>query len=229
MAVSIGTPTTAGLANGSNSTTFSFVSTTDPLYVRVTGFFSGSPTACTYNSVSLTKIAESGLSSGTDDCQIWRLTSPTSGTHNVVLTHTSTVAAGVISAANVTGQDTTTPEGTPATAVSASNGTATGSVSITGAVTGDVTIVGVAVGTGQAVTPSASGGGAAAEEYDINSNNEEGDGFKAADTTTSVSASWSTSASWGLAAIPLKAPSGLPPGLGPDLHMQPDMTMALGW
>src|SRR3954451_6365418 len=131
MAVALGTATTATLANGAASTTFSFISTTSPLYVRVSGWFggTGSPTAVTYNAVGLTKVADSTTGSGGDVAQIWRLTAPTSGTHNVVVTHPSQ-AAGHLGAQNVTGQDATTPEGTAATNKSAGNGTSSGSLAI---------------------------------------------------------------------------------------------------
>src|SRR4051812_18011917 len=141
MAVALGTATTATLANGSASTTFSFISTTSPLYVRVSGWFGGtaSPTGVTYNAVAMTKVADSTTGSGGDVAQIWRLTAPASGTHNVVITHGGTQAAGAAGAVNTTGQDTTTPEGTAATSKSAANGTATGSLAVSGNATGDMT------------------------------------------------------------------------------------------
>src|SRR4051794_33447529 len=205
MAVTVGALTSATLANGSTSTTMSFVSTTDPLYVRLSGWFGGTaePTAVTYNGTALTKVADSAVGSGGDAAQIWRLTAPTSGTHNVVVTHPSQ-AAGHLGAQNVTGQDATTPEGTAATNKSAGNGTSSGSLAISGAATGDLTIVIFANGNAAAVTPSATGGGTLTEEWDTSDNGDRSEAFKVPDAVTAVSTSWTGSTSWAIAALPLK-------------------------
>lgn len=206
MAVAAGTVTAGALNNGSTTTTISFVSTSDPLYCRVGWWGSGnSISSVTYGGTALTRVAQSGNSSGQDECEIWRLLSPAAGTANLVITFSTSVSAGRAVICNVTGQDAGTPEGTPKTAVSAGNGTGTGSQTITGAAAGDLTIVVVANGNGAAITPSATGGGAASEESDAASNGEGMECFKAADATTAVSASWSGATSWAIAAIPLKA------------------------
>jgi hypothetical protein len=209
MAVALGTATTATLANGATTTTFSFISTTGPLYVRVSGWFGGtqSPTGVTYNAVAMTKVADSTTGSGGDVAQIWRLTAPTSGTHNVVVTH-PVQAAGAVGAVNATGQDTTTPEGTAATSKSAATGTSTGSLAVSGNATGDLTIVVMANGAAAAVTPSATGGGTVTEEWDLAANGDESEGFNVPDAATAVSASWTGATSWAMAALPLKTTAG---------------------
>jgi hypothetical protein len=206
MAVAQGTPTTAALANGSNTTTVSFISTSGPLYVEV-AWWTTAISAVTYGGVALTAVGQSGASSGGDRAEVWRLLSPTAGTANVVLTHTGGQAAGSVVISNTTGQDTTTPEGTAKTAISAANGTSTGSQAITGAATGDLTITVVSVGNGAAVTPSATGAGTTTEIFDTASNGESTEAFKATDAVTAVSASWTGSTSWALASVPLKVAS----------------------
>ena len=197
------------MANGSGSTTFSFTSTTDPLYVRVAGWMGGNTVSgVTFNGVSLTKLGSSTLSSGSDEASIWKLAAPASGAHNIVVTISGgTSQAGEIGACNVTGQDGTTPDGTFASAKSAAAGTSTGDVSIAGAATGDLVLACVAVGAATAVTPSDIGGAAAVEEWDLGSNGEESEGFKAADAVTSVKATFASN-TWAIAAIPLKAGAG---------------------
>lgn len=230
MAVTLGTPTTAALANGGTTTTFSFVSDGNPLYVRVSGWLGGTGTisGVTFNGTALTKVADSTLSSGGDLAYIWRLTSPGALTANVVVTATGNgnSQAGIAAAANASGQDGTTPEGTAATSKSAATGTSTGNLTISGAATGDLTIVCVAVGTGTAVTPSKTGGGTQTEEWDTASNGEQSEGNKVPDAVTAVSASWTGSTTWAMAALPLKTTAAAGGGL--PFFMQEENLMVGG-
>src|SRR5512144_2591061 len=114
MAVTLGTVTTANCNNGSTTTTFSFTSTSEPLYVSAGWWGSGNTlNTVTFNGVGLTRVAQSGQSSGQDQAEIWRLLSPSATTANIVLTFSTTINAGACGAANTAGQDTGgTPEGT---------------------------------------------------------------------------------------------------------------------
>jgi hypothetical protein len=210
VAVGTGTVTTAPLANGSTTTTVSFTSTSEPLYVEV-AWWTTAISGITYGGVALTQISAATNATGGDRAEIWRLTSPTAGTANIVASHAAGQASGSIAIYNTTGQDHTTPEGTPGNANGAS-ATTTGSQTVSGAAAGDLVIAAVAIGNGAAITPSASGGGAASELFDAPSNGEGAEGFKAADATTSISASWTGATSFAMAWVVLKASSGpLPP------------------
>jgi hypothetical protein len=204
VAVALGTPTTGALANGSNTTTISFTSTSEPLYVLV-GWWTSAITGITYGGVALTAVAQSGASSGGDRAEIWRLAAPSAGTANLVITHTGGQAGGTAIIANTTGQDASTPHGTAKTAISASNATTTGSQAITGAASGDLTLCVMADGNAAAITPTATGAGTTTEIFDAASNAEGTEAFKATDAVTAVSGSWTGATSWALAAIPLKA------------------------
>lgn len=207
MAVGIGTATSGAVSTVSATTTVSFTSTSQPLYVIVSIWF-GTVTlnTFTYGGTALTRVAQSALSHANDRVEIWRLLSPSAGTANLVLTFSASVGqSGTLVAFNTTGQDTATPEGTAATNTSTVNGTATGSLSISGAASGDLVIVGIADGAGSAITPANTGGTGLTEFLDVAANGEESEAFRVSDACTAVSGSWATSTSWAIAAIPLKA------------------------
>jgi hypothetical protein len=211
VAVGVGTVTQAGLPGGTgSSTTFSFTSTNQPLYVIAPFWVSGAVTlnSVTFGGVALTRIAQSAFSSGNERVEIWRLVNPSASTANIVATFSATSASGTLAVFNTTGQDTATPEGTAATAVSAANGTATGSLAISGAASGDLVIAGIAVGNGAAVTPANTGGTGLTELMDAVNNGEGSEAFRVSDAVTAVSGSWTGSTSWAIAAIPLKASVG---------------------
>jgi hypothetical protein len=203
----IGAATSAGLANGSTSTTFSFVSTNQPLYV-VVSWWNGSSSAITgitFNGVALTRVAQSALSNGSDRAEIWRLLTPAATTANIVVSFGGSQCAGAAVAFNTTGQDTGgTPEGTAATNASSVNGASTGNLSIAPAA-GDATIVVMANGNGAAVTFTFTGGTGGTELYDQANNGDRTGVAKVSDAATVVSVSWTGSTSWVIAAIPLKA------------------------
>lgn len=203
MAVGVGTVTTGVLTS---TTTISFTSTSQPLYVIVSRWRSFTTlNTVTFNAVGLTRVAQSSPSNGDDAVEIWRLLTPTATTANVVLTFSGVGASGTAGIFNTTGQDTGTPEGTAVTNTSTVNGTATGNLAVSGTATGDLTIVGVAVGNGAAITPSATGGSGLTELFDAPSNGEGCEGARVSDACTAVSASWTGSTGWAIAAIPLKA------------------------
>jgi hypothetical protein len=211
MAVANGTPTTVPLANGSNTTTTSFTSTNQPLYVLI-GWWTTAVSAITFGAQSLSPVAQSGSSSGGDRAEIWELASPTAGTATITITHTGGQAAGTAIIFNTTGQDTTTPHGSFGSAISAANGTSTGSQSVSGAATGDLTIAVVANGGGVAATPTATGAGTTTEIFDAASNAEGTEAFTGTNVVTAVSAAFGTAQSWAIAWAVLKASSGpLPP------------------
>lgn len=209
MAVGVGTVTTAPMANGATTTTVSFTSTSQPLYVIVSVWRAARTlNTVTFNAVGLTRVAQASPSNGDDIAEIWRLTAPSATTANVVLTWSGTGQSGSLALFNTTGQDTTTPEGTATTSTSTVNATSTGSQTITGAASGDLTIFGVAIGNGAAITPSATGGSGLTELFDAPSNGEGCEGARVSDACTAVSASWTGSTGWAIAAIPLKASGG---------------------
>lgn len=209
MAVGIGTPVTGGLNNGATSTTQSFTSTSQPLYVLIDYWASaGLMSGVTYGGTALTKVADSGLSSGQDNVQIWRLTAPTAGTANVVITAGGIGEPGGFVIFNTTGQDTGTPEGASKVQVAGgAAGTSTGSQTLSGAATGDLVLGSVAVGAAAAVTPAATGGGSITELVDTASNNEEYEVFTVPDAVTAVSATFASN-TWAFAAVILKAGAG---------------------
>lgn len=210
MAVGIGTVTT-GTINADTAYTFSFTSTNQPLYV-VSPLWYGlqSISTITYGGTGLTRVAQSALSTGGNDrVEIWRLLVPSAGTANLVVTASGTQPTGSVAIFNTTGQDVGgTPEGTVATSASSVNGTATGSLSIAGMASGDLVIVGIAVGNGAAITPANTGGTGLTEFMDVAVGGESSEAFRVSDAATAVSASWTGSTSWAIAAIPLKATAG---------------------
>jgi hypothetical protein len=226
VAAVIGSVTSAGLSNGATSTTFSFVSTSGPLYV-VIGWWNGSSSAITgitFNGVALTRVAQSALSNGSDRAEIWRLLSPAATTANLVISFGGSQCAGAAVAFNTTGQDTTTPEGTAATGASSVNGASTGNLSI-GPASGDATIVVMANGNGAAVTFTFTGGTGGTELYDQANNGDRTGVAKVADAATVVSVSWTGSTSWVVAAIPLHAAAAQDT---PELYGRPMGTRGAG-
>jgi hypothetical protein len=211
VAVAVGTPTTGAINNGAASTTFSVTVAGSPpaLYVRA-AFWNGGGTqtlnTVTFNSVGLTRVAQSALSNGQDRAEIWRLLSPANATANVVATFSASSMSGALTAATTTGQDTSTPEGTAAASASTVNGTASGNVAVSAA-TGDLILCGAVNGGGTAMTPGATGG-TPTEEYDAASGGEQYEGFWVDGAATAVAISGFTSAGWALAAIPLKQTAG---------------------
>jgi hypothetical protein len=104
VAVAIGTVTTGALAAGSGSSlTFSFTSTSQPLYV-VVPFWQSTKTlnsvtwAGSGSAVNLTRVAQSAASNGDDRVEIWRLLNPTAATANIVLTFSGLGPAGTVPA-----------------------------------------------------------------------------------------------------------------------------------
>lgn len=211
MAVGIGTVSTGGMPGTSASTTtISFTSTNQPLYVLIPGWYNSlSVNTVTYGGTGLTRVAQSAVSNSGDRVEIWRLLAPAAGTANLVVTFSGTTGTGgTVMVFNTTGQDTGTPEGTAATNASAANGTTTGSLSISGAASGDLVIVAACNGAGAAMTPSNTGGTGLTEFTDVAQNGEESEGFRVSDACTAVSTSWTGSTSWAIAAIPLKVLGG---------------------
>lgn len=211
MAVGIGAVTTGTFSGVALTTTISFTSTSQPLYV-VLPLWLGTTTitGVTYGGTALTRVAQSAKSNANDRVEIWRLLAPSAGTANVVVTTAATAnTAGTGAIFNTTGQDTGgTPEGTAATNAATVNGTATGSLSVSGAASGDLVIVGIAVGNGAAVTPSNTGGSGLTEFMDVAAGGEGSEAFRVSDACTAVSGSWTGSTSWAIAEIPLKTTGG---------------------
>jgi hypothetical protein len=202
-----GAATTASISGAAATTTFSFVSDGSPLYVIVPCWMStGTLNSVTFNGVALTRIAQSALSHIQDRVEIWRLLAPAATTANIVLTYSAATGhSGTVGAYQTSGQDTTTPEGTAATKASTVSGTSTGSLAISGAASDDLVIWGIADSDGFAITPTATGGGTAAELFDLASSGEESEAGTAAGTVTALSATLAGTTGYAMAAIPLKA------------------------
>lgn len=214
MAVALGTVTTGAINNGATTTTISFTSTSQPLYVVVPLWFSAvTLNTVTFGGVGLTRVVQSALSNGNDRVEIWRLLAPSASTANIVLTFNSTGQSGTVGIVNTTGQDTGgTPEGNTNSNASAAAGTGTGSLALTGTAVGDLVLVGVTDGGGAAITPAATGGGSVVELFDAASNGQQSEAFSVADNPSAVSATFSSN-SWAIAAIVLKATPSGPAGI----------------
>jgi hypothetical protein len=207
MAVLLDTPVTA-LKTSALTTSFSITVAAGrtAIYVVLPLWYStGAVTGVTWNSIALTRVVQATLSNAQDGVEIWRLSSPSAATANVAVTVNNINVAGQMLAVTTTGQDTTTPEGTPTTATSTVNGTATGTLSVSGAATGDMVLASIANGGGSAVTPTATGGGTLVEIMDVAAAGEECEVCKIPDACTAFSGSWATSTSWAAGLIVLKA------------------------
>lgn len=168
------------------------------MYVAFGGFYNAAsaPSAATYAAAALTKVADSGRSTGGDGAQLWRRASPATGANNAVLT-VSTGTVGGAGGISFTGGDTTTSERTPATSTGSSTAP---TLSATSAV-GDIVIYAVAWdaaggatatfdGTHTVIFNSTTGGEGRALAYK-----------SGAASSTTVGPSLSVSTTWGAAAV----------------------------
>lgn len=217
MAVAAGAVSSAALTNSSNTSTFSFNSTTDPLYICISGWFGGtqSVSTVTYNGVSATKVAGSTLSSGGDEATIWRVAAPNNGgiAKNIVVTISGggLNQAGSLVCFNVTGQGTPS-EGTGVGAKSAANGTAA-TVSLTASGANDLVICVIANGNGAAITPTKTGAGTQTETFDAASNGDETETSKVSGVCSAIGGTWTGATSWAEAAIALLAAAAASPAV----------------
>ena len=128
MPITVSTPVGFAINAGAVTTTFSFTSTGDPLYVRVAQ--SGgvaTVTGITYGGVALELVCRSFEAPTTFSVvEIWRLANPAAGTANVVGTVTATGALGSYLAANVAGVSATYPHGSVLEVVSTGSSLTTG-------------------------------------------------------------------------------------------------------
>ncbi len=82
------------------------------LYVLVSERYQTALTGCTWNSTSMTKVAQfSDTGSNTRSVTVYRLLNPDSGVHDVVVSQSATHVLA-ITIMSLTGVDQTTPEGT---------------------------------------------------------------------------------------------------------------------
>lgn len=207
MAVAAGAVSSAALLNAAGTTTFSFNSTTDPLYICIGAWFGGTGvvSGVTYNGVSATQVAASTVSSGGDQASIWRVAAPNNGgiAKNIVVSHSGSFAAGSLVCFNVTGQGSPS-EGTGVAAQSAGTGTAA-TVSLTSSGASDLVIAVIVNGGGAAITPTKTGAGTQTETFDTASNGDETETSKVAGVCTDIGGTWTGATSWAIAAIALLA------------------------
>jgi hypothetical protein len=147
--VGVGTTTASAASPGYN-----FTNTAGTvLYVCATASSSGGTatdiTGAAYNGTAMTLVTSSKIRFDTSNASVvtlWRLLSPATGTNAVTLTVTSagTLVGWVSGAISFTGNDTTTPEGTAATATGNST---TPSVGVTSTTAGNIVIDCAATGT----------------------------------------------------------------------------------
>lgn len=186
--------TAAQINTATATTTFSFTSTDQPLYVRCAAWPNGfTITGVTFNGAALTLVADSGLSAAGDRCFVWRLTNPDVGTFNVVVTPSVIGCAGSASAVNTAGQLLSDPEETVVAEVNAS-ATTTGTSAVT-AGADDRTIWCVSADSGTSNMTPAATGGAPTEEYDAANNGEWGHHAKVFGAVTDISSTWGGAAS----------------------------------
>lgn len=209
MSVGFGSATHASLNSGGSTTTFSFTSTGEPLYVCI-GHYDDSHSnlsGVTFNGSALTRVAqEVGASPGWDNAEVWRLTAPAATTANIVVDWSlhGSGASGGASAFNTTGQDHTSPDSGGVGGRVTAGAT---SISLSGFTVnaGDAVLAAVAWDASGAATGSAHAGSTAIN-FSTNSNTE-GDGSLRT-TNTTIQADFSASVTSAMAACVLATAGG---------------------
>ncbi len=215
MAVTIDSAGSATAVVGGTTNTQTIAHTcsgTERLIVLRAGYWAAAAgdaiSSVAYNGVALTKIADSGRSSGGDNAQIWILVAPATGANNLVITWGSTSGtnrAGTLQITSYNGVDQSTPTGTAATGTG--SGTSV-SVNVSGA-SGDYVIDVIAWDAGTA-TASLPGGSGQTSNFNAVSNGEGGAGSNEPGAA-SVTMSWtlSVSTTWSQSGIALKPTGGV--------------------
>jgi hypothetical protein len=136
--------TTGTTGNGSTSFSHTCTGPNLCLYLVVTGWWVDGTaliTSVTYNGVALTSVANSGVSTGQDRVQIWRLVAPATGPNTIVITWSGGSANLLFQAISYSGVHQVTPDGSAAIAT---GGTGTNPSVSQATTAGDVVIDGVA-------------------------------------------------------------------------------------
>lgn len=201
MAVAIENSYSTGTAGASSLTqSITVNASTDVIIVVISPNYgaSGYTSGVTYNSVAMTMIDELQPAFDAGDVSIWKLTSPDTGTHDVVASFVSSTRATHMGVYVLTGVNSSDVNGTASK--NANTGT-TVSTSVTTGVDGSIVIDGASSGTGSG-TWTATG-----DQAIMGQSNAQVSGYKIKSPAGSVSVAYSftSSLTLGVMAIEIKA------------------------